>query len=64
MKRQTSIAFALGFVAGLLCRKGLRKSLNALRQAAKPASTEAVETASEDSFPASDAPAWTGTTTK
>jgi hypothetical protein len=53
----------IGAVAGAwvyrsYCAKRATRELTKVEQ---DYSTELVETASEDSFPASDAPAWTGT---
>jgi hypothetical protein len=53
----------IGAVAGALAYRShrLKSASQNLSETESDYSTELVETASEDSFPASDAPAWTGT---
>ncbi len=53
----------LGAVAGAWAYRlhRLKCTTRDLTKTEQDYSTETVETASEDSFPASDAPAWTGT---
>jgi len=70
-KLGAALSTALGEKPSTLIQEALRKfkqlmeagEIATAREEKKiPHSTEPVETASEDSFPASDAPAWTGTT--
>jgi hypothetical protein len=53
----------MGAVAGAWAYRShrLKRATRELMKREQDQSSEPVETASEDSFPASDAPAWTGT---
>jgi hypothetical protein len=63
MNMRRVIFAVLTIVGGIsLCRfVQTRQSVSAKQEGREPMHSEPVDSASEDSFPASDPPAWTGT---